>query len=121
MPAQTTWPITVNPLQGVYLDFPVAAQRAVSGTVYIDFDGDGKFSPENDTPVPGAYVRIGQAEAITDNTGSYILRNIVAGKAEIVAGTTRGYESRSIVIDLPASPGILRDVNLAISKSVLGN
>jgi hypothetical protein len=121
LPAQTTWPITVNPLQGVYLDFPVAAQRAVSGTVYIDFDGDGKFSPENDTPVPGAYVRIGQAEAITDNTGSYILRNIVAGKAEIVAGTTRGYESRSIVIDLPASPGILRDVNLAISKSVLGN
>ena len=84
----------------------------------MDFDGDGKFSSENDTPIPGAYVRIGQAEAMTDSTGSYILRNIVARHVEIRAGTTRGYASRSITIELPASPSILRDVNLAISKSV---
>jgi hypothetical protein len=121
LPAQTTWPITVSPLQGVYLDFPLAAQRAVSGTVYMDFDGDGKFTLGDDTPIPGAYVRIGQAEAMTDSTGSYILRNIVAGHVEIRAGTTRGYASRSISIELPSSPGILRDVNLAISKSVLKN
>jgi hypothetical protein len=121
LPAQTTWPITVSPLQGLYLDLPLAAQRAVSGTVYIDFDGDGKFSPENDTPIPGAYVRLGQAEAITGSNGSYILRNLVAGRAEIRAATTMGYASRSIVIELPASPSILRDVNLAISKSGYSN
>jgi protocatechuate 3,4-dioxygenase beta subunit len=117
VPTQTSWPITVNPLQGIYLDIPLAAQRAVSGTVYMDFDGDGKFSSENDTPIPGAFVRIGQAEAITDNTGSFILRNIVAGKAEIRAGTTRGYASRAITIELPASPSMLRGVDLAISAS----
>jgi hypothetical protein len=121
LPAQTTWPITVSPLQGVYLDLPLAAQRAISGTVYMDFDGDGKFSPENDTPIPGAYVRIGQAEAITDKSGAYILRNLAAGQAVIHAATTRRYASSLIIIELPASPGILRDVNLAISKSVPGN
>jgi hypothetical protein len=84
----------------------------------MDFDGDGKFSSENDTPIPGAYVRIGAVETITDSKGAYILRNIVAGQTEISAGTTRGYASRSIMIQLPASPGILRDVDLAISKSV---
>jgi hypothetical protein len=121
VPAQTTWPITVSPLQGAYLDIPLAAQRAVTGTVYMDFDGDGKFSPETDTPIPGAYVRIGQAEAITDRTGAYILRNIAAGQAEIRATTTRGYASRSIEIELPAAPSILRDINLAVSKRVPGN
>jgi hypothetical protein len=89
--------------------------------VYLDFDGDGKFTSGSDTPIPGAYVRIGQSEAITDNAGSYIVRNVVAGKAEIRAGTTRGYASRSIMIELPALPSMLRNVNLAISKSAFEN
>jgi len=120
LPAQTIWPITVNPLEGVYVDLPLAAQRAVSGIVFLDFDGDGNFTPGIDTPIPGASVRIGQAETITNDGGTYILRNVVAGKIEIRAETSRGYASRSVTIELPRSPTILRDVNLSISPSSTG-
>lgn len=114
LPAQMQWPLTVGPLQGVYLDLPVAAQRAVTGVVYMDFDGDGKFSSGNDTPIPGASVRIGEAEAITDETGSFILRNMVSGKVEIRAETNRGYASPPLTLELPSSPGIIRGISLAL-------
>ena len=109
--------LAISLVKEVQLDLPLAGKSAVSGTVYIDFDGDGKFSSENDTPIPGASVRIGKVEAITDSTGSYVLRNIVAGRTEIRALTTTGYESRPTTIDLPLSPTTLRKVNLAISKT----
>jgi len=117
VPAQTQWPITVNASQGVYLDLPLAAQRAVSGVVYMDLDGDGKYTSGTDTPIPGASVRIGRAEAITDENGSYILRNVVAGTLEIRAETNRGYASRTVRIELSPLPGILQAIDLAIAPS----
>ena len=81
----------------------------------MDFDGDGRFSPGNDTIIPGAYVRIGKSEAISDREGSYLLRNIASGKGEIQATTTTGYASPLTRIDLPAGPSLLRGVNLAHS------
>jgi hypothetical protein len=53
LPAQTSWPVTIKAMQGFYLDVPLVAQRAASGYVFIDKDGDGKYTPNKMNPQQG--------------------------------------------------------------------
>ncbi len=114
LPRRTSWQLTVAPLQSSYLDIPLAAQRAVSGVVFVDQDGDGKFDPQKDEALEGVRVMTGQVEVITGEGGSYMLRGLPAGKIEIRALSPWGTESRRVVIGFGAAPAVQRAVHLAV-------
>jgi hypothetical protein len=115
LPAQTSWEIKVLPLQGVYLDIPIMAQRAVAGIVFIDKDGDGKFNPKKDEPVEGATVTVNDSVAVSDRNGAYILRNLPAGRMQAVARTPSGLVNSPIFIDLSAEPVTKRAVDFIVA------
>jgi hypothetical protein len=116
LPQQTSWPTTIQPLQGFYFDIPIAAQRAVSGFVFIDNDGDRKFDASVDTALQNSIVRCGQSTVSTDSKGAYLLKNLPAGKLEIIAQTSDGRKSGSMIIEMAESPGIQRAINIPIAK-----
>ena len=111
---QTSWPVLVRPLSNFYLDIPISAQRAVSGVVFIDQDGDGKFNPEKDQAVEGALVVTGTAEVTTGKRGAYILRNLPSGAIKIRARTQAGGESAVLSISLGAEPTRRSGVNFTV-------
>jgi hypothetical protein len=113
-PEKTAWSINVEPLKGSYQDMPVAAQRAVSGIVFVDKDGDGKFDPGSDAPIMGARVRAWRSEAITGNNGAYILRNLPSGPVEVTVSMRGESKGPSVEINLAAEPTFLRNVNLVL-------
>ena len=116
MPSQSSWSITVKPLENFYLDIPQVAERAVSGIVFIDKDGNGKFDPENDETVPGVRVMTGLTEVATGESGSYLLRGLPAGKIQVRARTPWGFESLPVTIELQAQPVTRRAVNLIVKR-----
>ena len=116
MPSQRSWLVTVKPLENFYLDIPQVAERAVSGVVFIDKDGNGKFEPENDETVPGVHVMSGLVEVATGESGSYLLRGLPAGRIEVRARTPWGFESLPVTIELEAQPVTRRAVNLIVKR-----
>jgi hypothetical protein len=116
LPVQTRWPVTVSPLQGFYMDLPFAAQRAISGIVYVDRNGDGKFDPQTDVVVEGARVVAGKAEAMSNRQGLFLLRNLPAGKIEVRAYPSTGKASGVIKIELGPDPILRHGVNLMVSE-----
>ncbi|MBV9958477.1 MAG: pilus assembly protein N-terminal domain-containing protein, partial [Acidobacteria bacterium] len=115
-PAVTSWTLKVVPLRGTYLDVAVVAQRAVSGVVFVDVDGDGQFDPQRDEAVEGARVVAGRVEAVTGRGGAYILRNLPAGSLELRASDTSGATNAPLMIELDAEPGIRRHLNLSLKR-----
>lgn len=113
-PEQTSWSINVEPLQGFYLDIPLLAQRAISGVVFIDKDGDGQFDPQNDEPVEAALVTANGATTISDHNGAYLLRNLPAGNIKLQAVSQQDVVSLPLFIELDAEPVTRRAVNLII-------
>lgn len=114
-PAQTSWTLKVVPLRGTYLDVALSAQRAVSGVVFVDTDGDGQFDPQKDEPVEGARVVAGGVEAVTGRGGAYILRHLPAGKLELRALNAAGAAGSTLTIELEAEPVMRRRLNLIIT------
>jgi len=114
MPSQSSWLVTVKPLENFYLDIPQIAERAVSGIVFIDKDGNGKFDPEIDETVVGARVIAGPTAVATDQSGSYLLRGLPAGRIEVRALAPWGIESLPITIELQAQPVTRRAVNIIV-------
>jgi hypothetical protein len=116
-PSQTSWTLTVLPLRGAYVDAALVAQRAVSGIVFVDKDGDGQFDPQKDEAVEGARVVAGRAEAVTGRGGSYMLRNLPAGKLEIRPAASSGFESSPLIIELDSEPVTRRHINLIVTRA----
>jgi hypothetical protein len=112
---QTSWVVTIEPLQNFYLDVALSAQRAVSGVVFVDKDGDGKFDPEKDETVEGASVIVGKTEVISGRGGAYILRNIPSGKISVRARAPWGAQSLAVTIELGDEPTSRKGVNLAVT------
>jgi hypothetical protein len=115
LPAQTSWPVTIKPMQGFYLDMPLVAQRAASGCVFIDKDGDGEYTSQHDEPAKGARVVAGKIEAFTDQQGSYILRNLPAGKVDVFVYTPDGNKIAATTFELGARPVLRSGINIAVS------
>lgn len=113
-PEQTSWSINVEPLQRFYLDIPILAQRAISGVVFIDKDGDGRFDPQKDEPVEAALVTANGAATISDQKGAYLLRNLPAGNIKLQAVSQNCVVSLPLFIELDAEPVTRRSVNLII-------
>jgi hypothetical protein len=107
LPARLSWPVTLSPLQGFFTDIPLAAQRAVSGVVFLDRDGDGRFEPARDLPLAGARVAAGKAGTVTDAGGSYLLRGLPAGHITLLVTRQNG-ESREVSLDLGPNPSFTR-------------
>jgi hypothetical protein len=103
-PARLSQPVTVSPLESLFADIPLAAQRAVSGIVFLDLDGDGRFDTARDTPLAGARVIAGQVEVVTDKSGSYLLRGLPAGPVAIRVTRPDGKGSRETILNLGADP-----------------
>jgi hypothetical protein len=116
MPSQSSWLVTVKPLENFYLDIPQVAERAVSGIVFIDKDGNGKFDPENDETIAGARVITGPTEVTTNESGLYLLRGLPAGRVEVRARTPWGPESLPVTLELQAQPVTRRAVNLMVKR-----
>jgi hypothetical protein len=114
--AQTTWPITVSPLQGLYLDLPFAAQRAISGIIYLDRDGDGQYDPQKDVVVEGARIAAGNSQAVSNRQGLYLLRNLPAGRIEVHVSLSTGKGSGIVNIELGPDPILRNGVNLMVSE-----
>ncbi len=114
MPSQSFWLVTVKPLENFYLDIPQVAERAVSGVVFIDKDGNGKFDPDNDETVDGARVIAGPTEVTTDESGAYLLRGLPAGRIEVRARAPWGTESLPVTIELEAQPVTRRAINIIV-------
>jgi hypothetical protein len=108
LPARLSWAVTLSPLQGFFMDIPLDAQRAVSGVVFLDRDGDGRFEPAHDLPLAGARVAAGRAETITDGNGSYLLRGLPAGRITVRATRPHGGESIETSVDLGHDPTFRR-------------
>ena len=115
-PAQTSWKIKVEPLQGFYFDIPLAAQRAVAGIVFVDTDGDGKFNPQKDSPIEGAIVSAGGSVAVSGGGGAYILRNLPAGNIKILVRSPQGIENSPVVVNLDGEPTTKREVNIFLQR-----
>lgn len=115
IPAGTTWPLTISPLGSFYFDIPLTAQRAVSGIVFLDRDGDGLFDPLRDEALAGARVLTGRVETVTDQSGSYMLRGLPAGRVELFARLRSGKESRRVPVELDAAPTIRRAINIPVA------
>jgi hypothetical protein len=114
LPSQMSWPITISPLQGFYLDLPFVAQRAISGIVYIDKDCDGQFDPRKDVAVEGARVVAGNAAAVSTRHGTYLLRNLPAGKVGIEVFSMTGKQNGPIRLELGHEPTLRTGLNLRI-------
>ncbi|HYY93567.1 MAG TPA: SdrD B-like domain-containing protein, partial [Pyrinomonadaceae bacterium] len=106
-PARLSWPVNLSPLQDFFMDIPVAAQRAVSGVVFLDRDGDGRFDPARDLPLAGARVAAHNAETVTDANGAYLLRGLPAGHVTLRV-TLRDGRSRETILDLSPDPTFMR-------------
>lgn len=64
-----------------------ATERAavvVTGTVFEDLDGDGRYSPGNDRPLPGIGVSDGASVTLTDQQGRYALKSSPAPESVYV-------------------------------------
>jgi hypothetical protein len=119
VPEQTAWPVRVEPLQNFYLDLPLSAQRAISGVIFIDRDGDGQFDVTKDDPVEGVRVVAGNGETLTNRQGMYFLRNLPAGKVEVQVYSKSGERIGLKIIELSAAPAMLPAVHIAVRSEFL--
>ncbi|MBX7174213.1 MAG: pilus assembly protein N-terminal domain-containing protein [Pyrinomonadaceae bacterium] len=115
-PSQTVWSVRVNPLLGFYFDVLLEAQRSVIGVVYIDRNNNGKFDFQIDQPVPSAIITAENQTAVSGENGSYLLRNLPAGKLRLFARSQNNSESSPVLIEFGAEPATKRDINLAVSQ-----
>lgn len=114
VPAVTSSSIIVEPLHGSSYDVPLAAERAVTGVVFIDADGDGRYTYGKDEPIEGARVTINDNASITDQNGAYILRHLPAGRMNLVVVPPGRVEGTSYFVVLGIKPVTQRAHDLRI-------
>ena len=118
VPSKTSWEFILRPLQNLYLDLPFVAQRAISGIVYIDVDGDEKFDPRKDSVVGGARIVAGASEAVSNREGLYLLRDLRAGPLKVEVYSPAGKAWGGIRVELGPEPVLRTDVNLRITREL---
>jgi hypothetical protein len=64
--------------------------------------------------VAGARVFAGQVEALTNQRGTFILRNLPAGKLELHATLPDGRTVKSVTVELGLNPVYKNGVNLIV-------
>jgi hypothetical protein len=115
IPAVTSVSINVEALRGSYYDVPVAAQRAITGIVFVDNDHDRLYTAGKDRPIEGIPVYMNDKSAVSDGDGAYILRNLPAGPAKLMVRLANGTEITSRILELGSGPVTLRSVDLPVN------
>ncbi|MFN2501216.1 MAG: collagen binding domain-containing protein [Pyrinomonadaceae bacterium] len=120
-----TWPapkraislIEVEAGRHTSFDIQVTPQREITGVVFLDKDGDGVYKPGKDEPVEGAQITAVNHLTISDKQGSYILRDLPAGRLELLVKPPQSGQYIHVALDM--GPGSVRNrvVNVAISHS----
>jgi hypothetical protein len=105
--------IDVLPLQSSQCDFFVTAERAVTGTVFIDRDGDGVYTEGKDQTVGGAQIVIGDKVVTADARGAYLIRHLPKGRTTLVVNTL-GTTPTSFTVEFNAAPETKRRFDLMI-------
>ena len=97
-------------------DLRVVPQRLISGTVFIDNDGDGRYSPGKDETVSGAYVMANGNFAVSDENGAYVLCNLPAGRLGLLLISPKKDENTHLVLDIGTGPMTKRIVNIPVTR-----
>ena len=118
VPSKTAWDFSLGPLQNLYFDLPFTAQRAVSGIVYLDVDGDDRFDSRKDVVVAGARIVAGASEAVSNREGLYLLRSLPAGPSTIEVYSPAGKLSGRVRVELGPEPVFRTGVNLKIRSEL---
>ncbi|MFT3746164.1 MAG: carboxypeptidase-like regulatory domain-containing protein [Pyrinomonadaceae bacterium] len=105
----------IKPLNRTFVDLTVEPQRAVTGIVFIDKDGDGKFDQNADQPVSGARVSFNGSYAISGPNGTYYLSELPSGRIAFLAAAPHLGTSTHIVLELPERSSKPRIVNIPLS------
>ncbi len=98
----------------------VTSIRTISGVVFLDRNGNGKKDVD-EPAVAGALVRFGKVVGRSDETGSFLLRHLPAGRSELAVDPaslkpdTKAGAPRAI--QLGAQPAALEDVNVPLSPA----
>jgi hypothetical protein len=115
-PKLTSWLIKIEPIRGFYLDFLLEAQRSVSGIVFVDNNHNGQFDLQTDQPVEGAIIETGYQTGVSNQNGSYILRNLPAGKIKLLARSPKNSASKPIELEFGPEPITKRDINFLVER-----
>ncbi len=95
------------------IDLPISAERAITGTVFIDKDGNGEFSAGKDVPVQGAMITMGGAFAVSKADGTYSFRDLPAGRVAILVEWPGRDLRTHVLLHLANGPVKNRVVNIA--------
>ncbi len=108
--------VTVKPLGRSYVNLPILPQRVITGTVFIDTNGDGRYTDGKDTAVEGASVAANGSFVMSDANGAYVLRDLPAGRVGILVTVPNRVETTHVVLDLGSGPVTNRVVNVPLNR-----
>lgn len=85
----------------------------------------GLITSEDGRPLPGATVRLGDAEATTNRDGEYTLFRATAGQLQIERpaweGTNRAWDGTAATVDVELQPRMIQALRIAGDQSGAGN
>lgn len=123
--ANDSFPIHIGPVSTVIQDVPLRALRSIAGHVYLKTPKDspaaaapGAVVPQGSgpwpgsdyvlVPMPGIHLHAGNSTAVSDEQGSFLLRDLPAGDLTIqvvpVKTMPKGVQAPSGTVHLPAEP-----------------
>jgi hypothetical protein len=105
----------IKPLTRTFVDLTVAPQRAVTGVVFLDKDGDGRFDQNSETPVVGARVSFNGAYAVSGPNGSFFLSDLPAGRIGFLVADPHSGHNAHVVLELPERSTRPRIVNVPLN------
>lgn len=109
-------PVEVEPSQSSVVHIAVTPQRAITGIVFVDNDGDAMYKVGKDDPVGGALITVGGSLAVTAPDGTYTLRDLPGGRIGLLVHSPAKAENTHVVLDLGTGPVTNRVVNIPVGR-----
>jgi len=99
-----------------HFDIYIPTQRMITGIVFTDVDGDGKYQEGKDRPVEGALITANGSVATSDARGSYVLSDLPPGRIGMLVTDPKKNENTHVLLDLGSSPVAKRIVNVPMTS-----
>lgn len=91
-------------------------QRSITGIVFIDKDGDGRYKAGKDELVSGAYITANGRFALSEANGSYTLSDLPAGRTAVLVSLPKTNDNTHMVLDLGSGQVTSRIVNVPMNR-----
>lgn len=108
--------VKVTPLDRTYADLSVEPQRTITGVVFIDKDGDGKYAFGSDEPVIGARLSFNGIFSISGPNGSYTIQGMPSGRVAFLITAPQTEYNVHVVLDMPEKILKPRIVNVPLLR-----